>query len=146
MRLSFFAVSLLSSLFVACSFSFSVGDVPGEIYGDPEFDDVVLATELDDTSKEPTTVVTAFPTDVKEMFAAIKAKNVPAASEFRFRWLEGNQQVASLRIDVPVDLLDNWVYGSIEPTEDVPVGDDYTVEVFFNDELISTASFSVVSR
>jgi hypothetical protein len=146
MRVTFFAICLTAWLFGACSFSFNVGTAPGEISGDPEFSDVVLATELDPTSKKPVAVVTEFPTDVTGMFAALNAKNVPAGSEFRFRWLKANEQVLSLKVDVPISLSDNWVYGSLEPTGDVPAGEDYAVEVLFNDELVSTATFRVVDR
>jgi|CXWL01.1.fsa_nt_gi hypothetical protein len=131
---------------LACSFSVSVGNVPGKISGEPEFGDVVLATEVDQVSKEPVTEVVEFRADVEEMHAAINVKNVRAGSEFRFRWKRGREELASIVINVPVDLVDAWVEGYIEPTEDVPVGRGYSVDVLFNDDIVSSTTFSVVKN
>jgi len=125
----------------ACQFSVNVGKVPPPIQGNPEFGDVVLATEIDSYTKEPITEVLEFASDVETMYATIHVRNAKAG-EFRFNWRNGSDEPTGIVMTTP-DIYDSWVSTWIEPTDGVPPGDDYSLEVIYNGKVISTVSFRV---
>jgi hypothetical protein len=135
------ALALVAS---ACQVSVQVGRGEPPVRGEPEFGEVVLATEVDDYTKEPISEVSEFPSDVRVMHATINVKNVKAGSEFRFQWRKGDEEPGVIVMTIPVDLHDNWVSAFIEPTGGVPPGDDYFVDVLYNGTIVSSANFRVV--
>ena len=134
--------ALIGVLVSACQFKVEVGKGPPPIRGNAEFGNVVLATEIDDYTKEPVTEVTEFPSDVEVMYATIHVKNVKAG-EFRFQWKKGDEDAGAIVMTVP-DIHDNWVSTWLEPTTAVPPGNDYSIDVLYNGKVISTATFKVI--
>ena len=126
----------------ACQVSVHVGSGPPPIHGDPEFGDVVLATEIDSVSKAPITEVTEFASDVAAMYATIHVKNAKAG-EFRFTWKKDGDDAGTIVMTVP-DIYDNWVSTWIKPTGEVPAGDGYSLGVEYNGRVVSTTAFRVV--
>jgi hypothetical protein len=127
----------------ACKVELKKVEGPPPIRGEPEFGGVKLATEIDQFSKEPVVEVTSFAADVRTIYAAIKAKNVPAGAEFRFQWRKADESMGGVVMSIPVNLYDNWVSTSLDTSQGVPPGEDWSVEVKYNGEVVSTASFSV---
>jgi hypothetical protein len=121
----------------------SQSDAPTARAGGPTFDEVKLATEIDPQSKEPITEVTSFRSDTKAMHAAIFVRNVPAGSEFRFRWTKGVDEAATIVVNVPAFISESWVAASITPNRAVPPGDDWLIVVAFNGRQVSSKTFSV---
>jgi hypothetical protein len=116
---------------------------PSAVSGGPSFGEVKLATEIDAASKAPITEVTSFASDTKAMHGTISVKNVPAGSEFHFRWTKGAQEAATVVVSVSVDTADSWVSGSLFPNGPVPAGDDWLLAVFFNGTTIASKQFRV---
>jgi len=139
--LLFFTCLLVAT--AGCKVEFNKIDGPPPIRGDASFGDVKLATEINDTSKEPITEVSTFASDSSAMHAAIKVKNVRAGAEFRFQWSKGGEQILMIVMSLPIDMRDNWVSGSLFPTDGLPVGEDWQADVLYNGDVISSTTFSV---
>jgi hypothetical protein len=136
-------VAILLACSAACRVEFKRVDGPPPIRGDASFGEVKLATELDNFSKKPIAEVSIFPSTATAIHATINVKNVPAGAEFRFVWKKGGLDAGMVVMSIPLDLHDNWVSGSIFPTGDVAWGTDWTVDVLYNGELVSSATFAV---
>lgn len=111
--------------------------------GGAEFGEVVLASAINPDTKEPITEVTFFPTSAPEMHATVSAKNVPAGSQFIFRWTKGTAVAGTITVNVEEDITDSWVAGSIRPPGAIPVGDDWLVAVSYNGTPLGSVPFSV---
>jgi hypothetical protein len=116
---------------------------PGGPTHAPEFGEVVLATEFDEQTKEPTRQVTDFGTNTAVMYAAIRAQNIPAGSQLLFRWTKGTEVAASIVVDVTTETADGWFGARIAPNGPIPMGDDWLVSVSYNGVSIDSTQFSV---
>ncbi len=115
----------------------------GTFGDDPKVDNVVLSTEIDDTTAEPQNEMSEFPSDVSVIYATVEIKNLKKGEKFEFRWLKGGEVGISREVELPDDAEHRWVYGSLEPKNGLEPGDDYEVEVYYNGELSSSAKFTV---
>jgi hypothetical protein len=111
--------------------------------GGPEFGALILASQINFETKEPITQAASFPTSAPEMHATIQAKNVPAGSQFIFRWTKGTSVAATITVPVEADIADSWVAGSVRPTGAIPPGEDWLVSVSFNGVPVGSVTFVV---
>jgi len=142
-RSTVLALIALLALSTACRVEFNVGKRQAAVHGDPSFGSVVLSTRIDPVSKEPLDNVQMFDMQTQTINATINVKNVKAGATFRFQWKKGGQDAGAIVMTIPIDLIDNWVAGTIEPNGTIVPGDDWSIEVLFNGTMIATKTFEV---
>ena len=133
------ALAASLALFAACSAEVKIGTFDD----DPGVADVILSTEVDDKTFEPTDDMSEFSSDVEIIYATVETENLKKGATFEFRWLKGGEEGLSREIELPDDSKHRWVYGTLEPKNGLDPGDDYEVEVYYNGELSSSAKFTV---
>ena len=111
--------------------------------GGAQFEDVVLASEVDPATREPITRVRAFRSSDPAMHAAIRAKNVPAGGQVIFRWTKGASVAGTITVDVAEAIDESWIGASIRPNGPIPTGDDWLLAVTYNGVSVGSVTFSV---
>lgn len=138
MRATVLISILLALLGAGCQARVDVAGVTG-----PRVGEIVLASEVDPETKEPQQEASDFPVDVEVIHATLEVWNLEQGEVFTARWSKGDQELISYDLTLPRDVDHTWLDFTLQPNRSLPAGDDYRVEVFQGERLISTATFSL---
>jgi hypothetical protein len=138
-----FIILVISTLAGACSFEVRIG-APKErrISGEAVYGRLIVTDNVDEVSGEPRGERVRFDPMEDEIYAAIQVKNVRAPARFTFSWSGPERGTLVFHIDISSDVVENWVYSFVKPTEPLPAG-EYHVAVSQDGQEVGRASFAV---
>ena len=103
--------------------------------------DIVLAENVKAETFEPVNPTTKFKKDAEAIHAAVKIKDAPANTMFRAKWYAPNQEPLEFNLP-PVDGT-RWLDFRVTPAPDGFPAGEYKVEIYVNEKLADTKTFTV---
>jgi hypothetical protein len=110
---------------------------------DDDVGEMVLATAINETTGEPTDIVSTFDAGTTNIFAAIPIADAKTGDTFQFRWQgESDDAPVETQYTVTEEADRNWVYSELVTPDGLPAG-AYTVEAYRQGSLVQARSFTV---
>ncbi len=103
--------------------------------------DIVLATDAKPVTFEPVNPTNLFTKNAEAIHAVVKIQDAPANTLLRAQWYPPNQEPLEFKLP-PVDGT-RWLDFRLTPTPDGFPPGEYKVEIYVNDQLVDTKTFTV---
>lgn len=114
----------------------------------PSYGDVVWTTAVDAQTKEPTSPVEAFTTDVQTIYAAIPVQNVPPNTVLTADWTYNATSLDGLTTSAELASAteDTWVEFHLTRSDDLWPDGTYAISVSVDGEVVANAEVEVDDR